>query len=137
MLTEKDFLKGVIKVDFDEFKKFIEKANESVKDADKRDMFDEPLIYFQFCPNESVLKIKMLDREKLLEIGSVSVIENETSITGEYRDISVSDIQRIHKFVNKFITDNGDACILDGTAYLFFSIRKMIVNIDDECLVIY
>ncbi|MBX0312845.1 MAG: hypothetical protein JHC31_13950 [Sulfurihydrogenibium sp.] len=137
MITEKDFLKGVIKVDFDEFRKLIEKANKSVEDAGKRDMFDEPLIYFQFCPNESVLKIKVFDTEKLSEIGSVSAIESETSVVGEYRDISASDVQKIHKFVNKFIVDDGNTCILDGTAYLFFSIRKMIVNIDDECLVIY
>lgn len=138
MLTREDYLKGVIKVNFDEFKSLIEKVNESVKGIGKRDMFDEPLLYIQFCNNpEPILKIKIYDREELTEIGSVPVLESETSISGEYRDIRIPDIQKIHQFIDKFISDNGDTCILDGTTYLFFSIRKVIVNVDDECLVIY
>jgi restriction endonuclease S subunit len=140
MLTRETYLKGVIKINFDAFRNLVEKVSESVKDIaeEERGMFDEPLLYIQFCNNpESVLKIKLYDREELTEIGSVPVLESETAINGEYRDISISDIENIHKFMDKFIADDGSVCILDGTIYLFFSIRKMIVNVDDECLVIY
>lgn len=137
MLTREDYLKGVIKADFNEFRNLIVKANKAVKDIGKRDMFDEPLLYIQFCSNESVLKIKIYDRDNLVEIGSIPVLESETTVDGEYRDISISDINKIQNFINRFVADDGDNCILDGTIYLFFSIRKVIVNVDDECLVIY
>jgi hypothetical protein len=140
MLTRETYLKGVIKINFDAFRNLVEKVSESVKDIaeEERDTFDEPLLYIQFYNNpEPVLKIKLYDREELTEIGSVPVLESETSISGEYRDINIPDIKKIHNFINRFIADDGDPCILDGTTYLFFSIRKVIVNVDDECLVIY
>jgi hypothetical protein len=134
MLTREDYLKGVIKIEFNEFKKFIEKANQLInqliKDIEERDIFDKPLVYIQFCNN--LLKIKIYDKEGLTEIGSIPVLENETSISGEYRDINPTDISDIYNFIESF----GDST-LDGVVYLFFSVRKMIVNIDRECLVIY
>jgi hypothetical protein len=136
MITREDFLKGFMRADLKGFKEAIEKAKKSIKELkiEERDIFNKPVIYFQFSKspgNNTALKLKIYDEDiGLQEIGNIEVLEY--TIEGEYRDIDPSDIAKIDEFLKTVCEYTSEKVI-----YLFFSVKKIVINLDDECLLVY
>jgi hypothetical protein len=131
MLTREMFIRGASRIEFEGFKEMIEKAKEVVEklQGEERDFFDDTVIYFQI--DNGLLKLKIYDNDNgLQEIGSTEVLEFTGE--GEYRDIDASYIIDIYNFVNQFEKET----LVDGVIYVFFSVKKVIINIDNDCLIV-
>lgn len=132
MLTREMFIRGFMRVELDGFKEAIKKAKDVVEKIETEDVLNKPVIYFQISPDRTILRLKIYDEDNgLKEIGSAEIIEFAGE--GEYRDIEIRDVSDIYDFINQFEKESS----LDGVIYMFFSVKKVIINVDNDCLIVY
>ena len=132
MLTREMFIRGFMRVELDGFKEAIKKAKDVVEKIETEDVLNKPVIYFQISPDRTILRLKIYDEDNgLKEIGSAEIIEFAGE--GEYRDIEIRDVSDIYDFINQFEKESS----LDGVICMFFSVKKVIINVDNDCLIVY